>query len=83
MMEIGYKDAAIIYQYDEESPYHGYLDQRDAFYAYRTSSKFRNLVDSDLFQYVDGYFVINDEQYIERNNGCKPILTDYAWANLN
>ena len=83
MMETGYKDAAIIYQYDEESPYHGYLDQRDAFYAYRTSSEFRNLVDSGLFRYVDGYFVINDEQYIERNNEGKPTLTDYAWANLN
>lgn len=30
MMETGYKDAAIIYQYDEESPYHGYLDQHDS-----------------------------------------------------
>lgn len=83
MMETGYKDAAIIYQYDEESPYHGYLDQRDAFYAYRTNSEFRNIVDSGLFRYVDGYFVINDEQYIERNNEGKPTLTDYAWANLN
>lgn len=83
MMETGYKDAAIIYQYDEGSPYHGYLDQRDAFYAYRTSSEFRNLVDSGLFRYVDGYFVINDGQYIERNNEGKPTLTDYAWANLN
>lgn len=83
MLETGYKDAAIIYQYDEESPYHGYLDQRDAFYAYRTSNEFRNLIDSGLFRYVDGYFVINDEQYIERNNEGKPTLTDYAWANLN
>ena len=43
MMETGYKEAASIYQYDKESPYHGYLDQRDAFYAYRTSSEFRRL----------------------------------------
>lgn len=32
---------------------------------------------------MDGYFVINDEQYIERNNEGKPTLTDYAWTNLN
>lgn len=83
MMETGYKEAASIYQYDKESPYHGYLDQRDAFYAYRTSSEFRRLVDSDLFRYVDGYFAINDEQYIERNNDGKLTLTDYAWANLS
>lgn len=83
MMETGYKEAASIYQYDEESPYHGYLDHRDAFYAYRTSSEFRRLVDSGLFRYVDGYFVINDEQYIERNDEGKLTLTDYAWANLD
>lgn len=83
MMETGYKEAASIYQYDEESPYHGYLDQRDAFYAYRTSSEFRRLVDSGLFRYVDGYFVINDEQYVERTEDGKLTLTDYAWANLN
>lgn len=83
MIETGYKEAASIYQYDEESPYHGYLDQRDAFYVYRTSSDFRRLVDSGLFRYVDGYFVINDEQYIERNGEGRPTLTDYAWANLN
>ena len=83
MMETGYKDAAIIYQYNEKSPYHEYLDQRDAFYAYRTSNEFRRLVDSGLFQYVDGHFVINDEQYIERNDEGKQTLTDYACANLN
>lgn len=82
-METGYKEAASIYQYDKESPYHGYSDQRDAFYAYRTSSEFRRLVDSGLFRYVDGYFAINDEQYIERNNDGKLTLTDYAWANLS
>lgn len=83
MMETGYKEAASIYQYDEESPYHGYLDHRDAFYAYRTSSEFHRLVDSGLFRYVDGYFVINDEQYVERSDDGKLTLTNYAWANLN
>jgi transcriptional regulator with XRE-family HTH domain len=82
MMETGYKDAATIYQYDEASPYHSYLDQRDAFYAYRTNDEFRDLVDSGLFRYVDGHFVINDEKYVERDDNGKFTLTDYAWSNL-
>ena len=83
MMETGYKETASIYHYDEKSPYHGYLNHRDAFYVYRTNSEFRRLIDSGLFRYVDGYFVINDKQYIERNDAGKASFTDYAWANLS
>lgn len=83
MMETGYKDAASIYNYDETSPYHNYLTQSDAFCAYRTNSEFRDLIDSGLFRYVSGYFVINDEQYIERDDNGRYELTDYAWSNLD
>ena len=34
------------------------------------------LVDSSLFRCVDGYLVINDKQYIERNDEGKLFLTD-------
>ena len=34
MMETGYKEAASVYNYDSDSPFHNYVSQSDAFYAY-------------------------------------------------
>lgn len=82
MMETGYNDAAIIYQYDDASHHHSYLSQQDAFYAYHTSKEFRDLIDSCLFRYADGHFVINDKKYIKKCGNSKYTLTDYALANL-
>ena len=82
MMETGYREAASVYNYDNVSPYHNYVDQSDAFYIYCSNSKFRKLIDSGLFSYVDGYFVINDKLYIGKNEDGKYTLTDYAWSHL-
>lgn len=67
MMETGYKEAASIYNYDSDSPFHNYVSQSDAFYAYCADSEFRKLVDSGLFRYVNGYFAIDDEQFISKD----------------
>ena len=83
MIETGYKEAASVYYYDAESPYHNYISQSDAFFAYCTDEEFRNLVDSGLFRYVDGYFVIDNEQYVEKDDDGKYALTDYAWSHLS
>lgn len=40
------------------------------------------LIDSDLFKYVDGYYVINDAQFLETDEEGRYSLTDYAWAHL-
>lgn len=83
MIEAGYKEAAGVYQYGNESKSHSYMSQANAFYAYCTNDEFRTLVDSGEFRYVDGYFVINDEHYIQRNDDDSYALSDYAWANLD
>lgn len=83
MMETGYKEAVTVYQYDETSPYHGYVSLSDAFYEYCSNSEFRKLIDCGLFRYVDSYVVINDEKYIAVDEDGKYSLTDYAWDNLN
>ena len=82
MIESGYKEAASVYNYDTGSPFHNYVSQSDAFYAYCTDSKFRELIDSGLFRYVDGYFVIDDAVYVEKDVDGKYSLTDYAWSHL-
>lgn len=83
MIETGYKEAASVYDYDAESPFHNYVSQSDAFYAYCSDDEFRALVDSGLFRYVDGYFVIDDEQYVDKDEDGKYALTDYAWSHLS
>lgn len=82
MIETGYKEAASVYNYNSDNPYHNYISQADAFYAYCSDKEFRNLIDSGLFRYIDGYFVIDDEQYVERDESGKYLLTDYAWSHL-
>ena len=83
MMETGYGEAAGIYQYGEDSDFHSYISMEDAFHEYSNNSKFQELVDSGLFKYIDGYFVINDSQYIEIDDDGRCRLTEYAWANLD
>ncbi|MDY4221335.1 MAG: ImmA/IrrE family metallo-endopeptidase [Candidatus Faecousia sp.] len=83
MMETGYKEAASVYNYDSDSPFHNYVSQSDAFYAYCADSEFRKLVDSGLFRYVNGYFAIDDEQFISKDENGTYALTDYAWSHLS
>lgn len=83
MIETGYKEAASVYQYDNKSGYHSYINAADAFYVYSNYPEFRQLIDSGLFRYVDGYYVINDEKYVERLDDGRYSLTDNAWANLS
>ena len=83
MMETGYKEAASVYNYDSDSPFHNYVSQSDAFYAYCADSEFRKLVDSGLFRYVNGYFVIDDEQFVGKDENGTYALTDYAWSHLS
>ena len=83
MMETGYKEAASVYNYDSDSPFHNYVSQSDAFYAYCADSEFRKLVDSGLFRYVNGYFVIDDEQFVVKDENGTYALTDYSWSHLS
>lgn len=82
MIETGYKEVTSIYQYDSSSKYHFHISQSEAFYEYSTNPEFQKLIDSGLFIYADGYFVINDEKYVTRTEaGCYE-LSDNAWDNI-
>lgn len=67
MMETGFKEAASVYQYGNSSDYHSYLSREDAFHAYSNNPALRELIDSGLFKYVDGYYVIDSTQSIRTN----------------
>ncbi len=80
MIETGFKGAAGAYHYN--SGYHFCINREDAFYAYSNDPEFRKLIDSGLFRYVDGYFVIDDSAYIECDKSGNYSLTNYAWSHL-
>lgn len=83
MIETGYKEAAGIYQYNKTNNFFSYIKPDAAFYIYTTDAEFRRLIESDLFKYVNGYFIINDVQYIQKDEAGQYFLTDFAWANLD
>lgn len=83
MMETGFTEAASVYNYEDASPYHSYIDTNEAFYEYKSNIEFRKLIDSGRFKYVDGYFVVNDGQFLEEDEEGNLTLSDYAWSHLD
>lgn len=82
MTETGYSEARSVLQQINEKDWHSYVSLEDVFYEYSTNDDFRALLDSGRFKYVDGYVVINNENYIQLDASGSATLTDYAWENL-
>jgi hypothetical protein len=83
MIDVGYKEVAGVYNFNNDArQYFSKIDREDAFYEYSDNEEFRKVIDSGLFVYADGFFVINDEKYVEIEGTGEYRLTDYAWNNL-
>jgi hypothetical protein len=83
MIEFGYDDAAFIYNYDEKLPeIRRTISFDDALDEYIKNPDFRETIDTGIFAYVDGSFIINHESLVENIDG-EVRLTDYAKENLN
>lgn len=83
MIETGYPEASSVYQHNQKTNLHSYISRDNAFYLYSQNFSFRKLINSGLFIYVDGRFVINDEKYVMQDDDGHNFLTSYAWANLS
>lgn len=83
MVETGYEEAAGVYPYGQSPTLYAYISLNDAFHEYIKNPAFRKILDSGLFKYVNGYFVINDKQYIQKDDLNRYSLTDFAWAHLD
>jgi hypothetical protein len=83
MIDAGYTDAEKVYNYNRDSePQFASISARDAFYEYHDNPEFQELIDSGLFSYVNGFFVINDPKFVELRPNGELSLTSYAWNNL-
>ena len=83
LIDAGFEDAAKVYNYDNSpEPVFSSIEPRDAFYEYYDNAEFRKLIDSGLFVYANGFFVVNDPRYVIRQSDGTLTLTDYAWRNI-
>ena len=83
MTETGYPEARMVLDQLNEDNLHSYVSVEDVFYEYSTNDNFRQLLDSGIFKYVDGYVVINDEKYVNIDATGKLSFTEYALENLS
>jgi hypothetical protein len=83
MIDLGYNEVAGVYNYkDSYAPYFLNISARDAFYEYCDNVEFRAVIDSGLFRYASGYFIINIEKYLIQDSTGQYVLTNYAWSNI-
>ncbi|GHU48860.1 hypothetical protein FACS1894127_0460 [Clostridia bacterium] len=97
LLELDYVEAAGLYNYIDDhyiSPFafpvetdaHKYtysIGIQDSFFEYFINPDFARYIDSGSFAYVDGHYVLEDEQYVTRNAYGTLVLTDYAIEHVD
>lgn len=97
MIDLGYNEAIGVYTYVDNRyvANHAFekkaiknnhtftIGVQDAIYEYAVNIKFRELLDSGNFVYVDSHFCINDSKYIRQNDNGVTELTDYARQHID
>jgi transcriptional regulator with XRE-family HTH domain len=83
MEETGYYEATSVLNRLQEIQQSFSIGPEEGYLEYIHNDHFREIVDSGLFRFVNGYYVINDEQYIATDADDKLSLTEYAWENLD
>lgn len=92
MLDLGYKEAEGVYTYVDNHYILNYsfeqsalergqtytIGVQDLLIEYATNLKFRELVDSGSYIFVENHFCINESKYVKFNDLGVPALTDYA-----
>lgn len=83
MIELGYPEAAEVYNYDKDCFYTSHeINKVDAYKEILINEEFKALIDMELFRFAEGCFVINTDKYLIRGDDGNYCLTDYAKDNL-
>jgi hypothetical protein len=85
LSQFGITQAQDIYDADEERNIlcTSQIPYADVLREYSENDKFRAAIESGLFRYAEGRFIVNDPRYIGKADGGIYILTDYAREHLN
>lgn len=81
MHELGIEDVEQVYnsRYKSEPCYE--IDFTSFIVEYRCNKKFRKLIDSGYFLYIDNHCVINNDKYISEESLGRITLSEYALTN--
>lgn len=97
MQELGYNEAYEFYQFDEDTnstdhrhsnsstrakSHQQKISIEDAFKLYCSNEYLKATIDTGVFCYTDGYFVLKDPKYIYQINRNTYSLTEYAKHHL-
>lgn len=85
LQDVGYSEAQVLIKdYYRPVPQPStHIDPIPAFEEYKFNPRFQELIDSGLFCHINGYYVINDEQYIEQQPDGTFGLTEYAAEHID
>jgi Zn-dependent peptidase ImmA (M78 family) len=85
LSQLGIEQAQDILDADNERNilYASQIPHTDILREYAENESFRSAVESGLFRYVEGRFIINDTKYISKKQGGIYLLTDYAREHLD
>jgi len=85
LAQLGIEQAQEIFDADYESSINcaTQVPSADVLREYKENGSFRAAINSGLFRYAEGRFVINNAKYIHKADGGIYILTDYAREHLD
>jgi len=83
MKETGYYEATSVLKELQETQQSFIIGQEEGYLEYIHNDHFREIIDSGLFLFVNGYYVINNNKYLAQDESGKYSLTEYAWENLD
>ena len=84
MIELGYPEAAEVYNYDKDCFYTSHeITDFDAYRETLINDEFKVLIDMGLFRFSEGCFVINTDKYTIQGDDGNYCLTEYAKDNLD
>jgi len=97
MIDLGYQEAEGVYTYVDDHYILNYIFEenairrgqtytigiQDALFEYATNLKFREIINSGNYLFVENHFCINDSKYIRFNESGLPQLTDYARQHID
>ena len=59
------------------------VDEKDSIAEYISNEKFRRLIDTGAYEYLEGHYCLRDDRYIAVDHEGKRHLTPYARQHMN
>ncbi|HFI0087713.1 TPA: XRE family transcriptional regulator [Streptococcus suis] len=96
MIDLGFKEANGVYNYLDDRYMHNFAFELEAFdngssytitsndlcFEYCFNESFRQIIDGNMFLYIDNHLCLKDKKYISMTKDG-PVMTDYAYEHMD